>query len=54
MSVKLNVSSSSRYASSPASEVIVEPRNCSISRRSKSSLKASPVGSAIAAPFDHP
>jgi hypothetical protein len=43
-----SASSSSRYANSPASEVTTEPRNCSIKRRSKSSLKApsfdSPAG----------
>ena len=42
-----------QVGSNPASEVIADPRNCSSSRRSKSSLKvplsASPVGSAIAA-----
>jgi hypothetical protein len=36
--------------------VITEPRNCSISRRSKSSLSAalfaSPVGSPVVAPSD--
>jgi len=44
--------------SNPASEVIAEPRNWSIRRRSKSSLSAappaSPVGSAIAAPHAAP
>src|SRR4051794_14301354 len=58
VSVKLSASSSSRYASSPASEVIVEPRNCSINRRSKSSrtalLSASPIGFAIADPLSSP
>ena len=58
VSVKRSVSSSSRYASNPASEVIDEPRNCSRRRRSKSSLRApwsaSPVGSPIVAPFDPP
>jgi len=36
-------SSSSRYASKPASEVTTDPRNWSISRRSKSSLRTSPL-----------
>ena len=54
--VRASTSSSSRYASNPPSEVITEPRNRSIRRRSKSSLSAalfdSPAGSAMAAPFD--
>ena len=54
--VSASTSSSSRYASNPQSEVIAEPWNRSITRRSKSSLSAplsaSPAGSAIAAPFD--
>jgi hypothetical protein len=44
-------SSGSRYASNQTSEVTTEPRNWSINRRSKSSLKApsfdSPAGSAM-------
>ena len=54
--VSASTASSSRYASNPQSEVIAEPWNRSITRRSKSSLSAplsaSPAGSAIAAPFD--
>jgi hypothetical protein len=54
--VSASTSSNSRYASNPPSEVIAEPWNRSITRRSKSSLSAppsaSPAGSAMAAPFD--
>ena len=38
------------YASNPASEVITEPRNSSIRRRSKSSLSASPFDSPVGSP----
>src|SRR4029077_4227908 len=58
VSVRPTASSSSRYGSNPASEVIAEPRNCSSRRRSKSSLSArlfaSPVGSPITAPVNPP
>jgi hypothetical protein len=39
MSVSPSASSSSRWTSSPASEVTTEPRNCSITRRSKPTLR---------------
>jgi len=58
LAVRASTSSSSRYANNPPSEVIAEPWNRSITRRSKSSLTAplfaSPAGSAIAVPFDLP
>jgi hypothetical protein len=51
MALRPRASSSSRYASNPASEVMREPWNSSFTRRSKSSLRepspASPVGFAI-------
>jgi hypothetical protein len=49
-------SSSSRYANNPASDVTTDPQNCSISRRSKSSLRTpsfgSPIGCAVIASLD--
>jgi len=51
-----DASSSSRYASKPASEVTTDPRNWSISRRSKLSLRTSafdsPAEFAMTASFD--
>jgi hypothetical protein len=52
ITVRPSASSSSRYASSPASEVTTDPRNWSVNLRSKSSLRTpsvdSPVGFSMA------
>ena len=45
--VSPSASSSSRWASKPASEVTTDPRNWSSSRRSKLSLRTSPLDSPV-------